>query len=203
MPVPAQYGYPVQRPGVITAAQWTGGDSNLQLQLTYVNEFGNLQVFSLKTTNTSGVGDICLPTGKTIQDIDRDAIVASVRMMTFISGMIPGSKEWLDAMTTGQDTMNFQLAIGNAKVKEVRIVSDVQVDLDMVKAGTSSPIQTVVTDFNELGTYTFAPDTQLRCAAGAIEKQYPTYVHDYPTTVLTQQQRDDIVAYVTQLKLWV
>jgi hypothetical protein len=203
MPVPAQYGYPVKRPGLIVAAQWTGPDSNLKLQVTYVNEFGNLQVFLLSTTNAGAVGDICLPTGKTIQDINRDAIIASVRMATFISKHIPGSKEWLDAMTTGQDTMNFQMAIGNVKIKEARIISDVQVELDMVKAGTSTPVQTVVTDFGELGTYTFAPDTQVRCAAGAIEKEYPSYIHDYPTQVLTQAQKDDIIAYVLTLPLWV
>lgn len=203
MPMPVQYGYPVKRPGIISDASWQGPDSNLSLQLTYTNEFGNLQAFLLLAGNASRTGDLCLPNGKTIQDINRDALIASIRMATFIGSVIPGSKEWLDAMTTGQDTMNFQTALGNVKIKEIRIISDVQVELDMVKAGTSTPIQTIVTDFSEIGTYSFAPDTQLRCAAGAIEKQFASYVHDYPGTVLSQSQKDDVAAYVKTLALWV
>jgi hypothetical protein len=49
----------------------------------------------------------------------------------------------------------------------------------------------------------FVPDTQLLVVPGAIEKQFPTYVHDYPNTILSEQQRADIVAYVLAIAPWI
>lgn len=205
MSTPTQYGYPVKRPGIITAASWQGSDANLSLELTYTNEFGLPQIFVLRCSSVAqGVGLICLPSSVTISDINRDALVASIRMATFIGGTIPGSFEWMTAMTTGQDTMNFQVALGTAKVKAVRLIDDARIEIDMIKSGNNTPVQTIQTDHQEIGTYTFTPDSQLHCVAGAIEKQFPSYVHDPANgVILSQAHRDDIAAYVVTLAMWV
>lgn len=209
MAIPFNYGYPVLRPGVVVDASFQGSDANLNLNIVYYNEFGATEAFVMPCCSVAhGMGLICLPSSATIQDVNRDAIVASVRMATLISSMIPGSSEWNDAITTDggllNETMDFQMSIGNVKVKTLRVVTDSHVELDMVKKGTTSPVQTIVTDYDELGRYTFAPDAQLHCVAGAIEKQFPTYVHDPANNVLlTQARKDEIVAYVKTLVLWV
>lgn len=204
MPTPVNYGYPVKRPGLITQARFIGADDDLSLQITFTNDQGLPQAISLPCTANGVYGKICLPTTANITHIDRDAIIASVRMATMVGRAIPGSAEWTAALTSEQEgSMDLQLALGNGKVKELRILSDTQLEIDVVKKGTTSPVQTIQTYFQELGSYVFTPDTQMHCVAGAIEKQYPTYVHDYPTQVLTAQQKADIEAYVVTLALWV
>jgi hypothetical protein len=204
MPQPIQYTFPVKRQGLILAATWVGADDDLALEITYTSETGSPALKSLRTSNaTEGLGEICLPSSASILDISRDAIIASVRMATMISRTTPGSKEWDDAMTSEQDSVDFQMAIGNVKMKEARIVNDALVELDMVKKGSSTPIKTVLTDIQELSSYTFTPETQLLCVAGALEKEFPTYIHNYPSTVLSQAQKDAIAAYVPTLALWI
>lgn len=202
MAIPVIYPYPIKRPGFIEQAVWIGPDDDLSLEVRYRDTSDNLQTVPLPCSSGGQLGKICLPSSATINDISRDTLIAHLRMSTLISGSIPGSAEWTDAFVNQADTNNLQTAIGNVKVTAIDVVDQQLLDVTLQKT-SGGPTVVVRTDYNELGTYAFAPSTQLYCVAGAIEKQFPTYVHDYPDATLSQAQKDAIADYVVALEQWI
>lgn len=204
--VPRNYGFPVKRPSFITNARWVGGDDDLSLEVEFVDAAGNPRVLSFPTTNTeNGVGEICLPkTGPTIDDIARDALIASIRMATFISKTVAGSIEWKTAMEEQEGGQSFQLAIGKVviPVDGVRLISDSQIEVD-VKKDKTSLIRTLVTGHDEISMYTLTPETQLWIVPGSVEAAFPAAIHDYPNEVLTSAEKQAILDYVVALEPWI
>lgn len=203
MPEPIVYEFPVRRPGFITQAQWIGGDDDLALQLTYTGVGGGTQSVSLTTRNPDNlIADIALPSGMTVDDMKRDLIVAHIRMATFVSKTVAGSEEWQKAFIEQAGARHFQTPIGNVKVTDVRMTSDVEFELDIKKTG-GGPTRTLTSDHSEMSRYTFTPSTQLLIVGGAVWKDFGSYHHDYPNEVLSAQQKQDIVDYVLTLEPWI
>jgi len=184
-------------------AQWNGPDDDLSLIVGYIDATGQQRSTSLRTTNVNdGIGDICLPSHATIMDVPRDTIVAHIRMATFISKTIAGSAEWKTAFVEQEGSQNFQFAIGTAAVIDIRIIDDIFFDVD-IKKKSEQPVKTIRSDHAEMSNYSFTPSTQLKILGGALKIQFPTLEHDYPTKVLTAQERQDVVNYVLGLNPWV
>lgn len=207
---PTVHDYPVKRPNFIKSASWVGDDSNLKLHVTFLNEDGSTGFLEFQTRNaTAGrVGEICLPSGllgnndpNDLGPRARDILVAHTRMACMVAGQaVPGSQEFLDAFT--QDgTNDLQTAIGTVKVSAVTVVNDVSINMSWRKG--SGPIYTQSVDHQELNLYQFVPDTQLLIIPGSVKKQFSTYYHDYPNTLLSDAQKDAIAAYVLALSPWI
>lgn len=205
MAIPTIFTYPVQRPNFLTGVTWQGnqGDAALVLNLEYTASDGSAASKSLYTTPSS-IASLCLPTSKVIADLDEDLLIAHVRMAGMISGTIPGSKEFSDAVSTSgvADARYFQTPIGDVKITNIISLNDSNVRVTMQKG--SAATRDINMEIADLSHYSFAPSTQLIVVAGAIRKQYPTYVHDAATNkYLTQAQMDNIAAYVLTLNLWI
>lgn len=205
MPIPKIYKFPVERPGFIESVQWLGqpGADEVQLQLNYTDETGlpaSISLYALNNPNAT----LCLPTSKVITDLSEDVLNAHVRMAGLISGTVPGSQEYFDAVTVvGEgNARNFQTPIGDVKVTAVETKSDTVVELTMQK-GSQTP-RSILVPTGDLADYAFAPSTQLLVVAGAIKKQFPTYIQAPASgKFLTQQQMDDIAAFVMTLSPWI
>lgn len=205
MPSPNVFNYPVQRPGFITGVTWLGqpGDEELILNVEYTDGQGLPAQTTLYSTPTPEAS-LCLPTSKVIADLSEDLLLAHLRMAGMISATVPGSKEYLDAVSTqgGTDARYFQTPIGDVKVTAITPINDTMVKITMQK-GSATPRDLIV-PISDLAKYTFAPSTQLLIVAGSIHKQFPTYVQDHATNKhLTQAQMDAISAYVLGLSPWI
>lgn len=206
MPTPIVLEYPIKRPGFITNAFWQGlpTDPEISLIIEYVNNLGIPSQTVLYTTPAPNAS-LCLPNGKTVADLSDDVYIAHVRMAGMISGTIPGSEEYNNAIK-GDGLLGaryFQTPIGDVKVTDIQMIYPSNVQLTFQKTG-GGPTHIVITDVGDLSTYSFAPSTQLITIAGAIKKQYPTYIHDAATSkFLTQTQMDTIAAYVMGLEPWI
>ena len=205
MPIPAMYPYPVRRPGFVPAATWQGqpGADELQLEGTYTNDVGLPASLVFHTKNATDA-NLCLPTAALVTDLSADLLIAHVRMSGMISGTVPGSKEYQDAIQ-GTGVLNekwFQTPAGDVKVVGIIPLSDTQTKLQFQK-GTGA-IRDVIAGNDELASYSWAPSTQLLVIAGAVRKQFPTYIQDPDTgKFLTQAQMDDIAAFILTLQPWV
>jgi len=203
---PTVYSYPVPRPDFAISATWSGGDEDLSLDIGYKDVNGITRSHSF-TTNGEEKGTICLPTSTDVADLGpdgtdaqgpvRDILAGHLRMCCFLGGTaVPGSQEFSSAWTTGQETNHLQTAIGTVKISaDPIVVSDVCIHIEFRKGTGTKRIY----EFShiELNTYTFEPETQVQCLAGYIEKQFPSYVHDYDPdtqtgTTLSQAEKDDI-----------
>lgn len=205
MTTPTIYTYPVKRPGFITSASWAGnpGDPHPELDIFYTSAGGTTASVPLLTRDHPD-GFMCLPTTANINDLSEDLLVAHIRMAGMISGTIPGSDEYADALVA-TDLVNskfFQTPIGDVKVISITSVSDSYLAVEFQKgSATSRTLQVPIAD---LASYTFAPSTQLLCIAGAVKKQYPTYVQDPATNkYLTQTQMNNIANYIMTLEPWI
>ncbi len=203
---PVVLAYPIRRPGFITGVTWVGtpSDEELHLNVEYVDQSGQPAQTSLYTTPVQQA-TLCLPSAKGVLDLSDDLFIAHARMAGMISGTIPGSQEYADALKgTGLiDGRNFQMPCGDVKVTDVQAMGGRDIRLTFQKS-SGGPTRDVVADIADLATYAFAPSTQLLTVAGAIKKQYPTYVHDVATGKhLTQQQMDIIESYVLGLEPWI
>jgi hypothetical protein len=87
------------------------------------------------------------------------------------------------------------------KVTAVEPVDDQTVNITY-RQGTGTA-RTVAVDYLNLLNYNFVPETQLFCTSGAIKKNFATYVHDYPSTILSQERRDEIQAFVLARQPWI
>lgn len=207
MPTPMVLEYPIKRPGFITNAYWLGlpTDPEISLVLEYVDAQGNANQTVLYTTPVA-IASLCLPhTLKTVADLSDDVYIAHVRMAGMVSGAIPGSEEYNNAIK-GDGLLGaryFQTPIGDVKVTDIQMIYPSNVQMTFQKTG-GGPTHVVVTDVADLSTYSFTPSTQLITVAGAIKKQYPTYIHDAATgKFLTQTQMDTIAAYVMGIEPWI
>lgn len=206
MPIPSIFPFPVRRPNFITEATWLGGDDDLSLQIKYLDIGGITRSMSFTTRNigASQIGEICVPTSSDLNNLGpraRDVLVAHTRMSCMIAGRaIPGSKEFSEAQIHLL-TDNYQTAIGTVGITNIDVISDQLINLTYKKG--NGPAYVIQVDHGELNSYTFAPDTQLLIVPGAVEKAFPTYVHDYPSSVLTQSQKDNVVAEVLGLSPWI
>ena len=209
MPLPVVHAFPVRRPNYIKTAEWVGPDQQLQFKITFDDENGVQHAINFNTRNLpDGVkGEVCLPTGLLGNDLRNlgsryeDVLIAHTRMSCLVARSgIPGSDEFMDALLNGP-TANIQTALGVVKVTAVEPVDDQTVKITF-KCGTG-PELPVNMDYADLNNYVFAPVTQLFVVAGAIKKQFNNYVHDYPNTILSQDRRDEIAAYVLTLEPWI
>lgn len=195
MPVPANFGHPIKRPNFLLAADFIGGDEDLALEVQFPNALGQITSLSLQL-NGENLGEMCLPSSlQVIGTLSDAALKAHLRMATMISGTVPPSQEWKDALIQHEASNKFQTAIGNVQMDEVVVVDEVCADFIFKKSGTSQ-LKTVRTTYDELTKYDLNPETQLRIIAGAIEKQFPQYVHDHPATVLSASKRQDIIDFL-------
>lgn len=205
MAIPKIYTYPVKRPGFFTSVSWSGnpGDPHPSLDIFYIGGDGNSASVSMLTRDHPD-GFMCLPTTATINDLTEDLLTAHIRMAGMISGTIPGSKEYSDALilTNQANDRYFQMPIGDVKVISVVSLSDQILAVEFQKGSAAS--RTIDIPILDLATYSFAPSTQLLCIAGAVRKQYPTYIQDPATNkYLTQTQMDNIANYVMTIEPWV
>lgn len=206
MTSPVIHPYPVRRPGFIETASFVSDDAHLELHITYtdIGSVARSMNFETRNLGDSVPGELCLPNSTDLTNLGaraRDVLVAHTRMACMVAGLaVPGSKEFNDAFVQN-DTNNLQTALGTVKVTNVAPVDDQCVMLTY-KCGTG-PDYNVEVDHGELNNYIFVPETQLLIIPGAVKKQFPNYVHNYPTNILTQAQKDAIVAYVLGLAPWI
>lgn len=209
MPAPSIHEFPVKRPGFIVSCEWMGADDELALRITHPDETGVPRVIDFQTRNAGAnvKGEVCLPTSLLGNDLHNlgarvdDILTAHTRMACLIARSgIPGSEEFHTALVQGLSS-NLNTAMGVVKVVDVNAVDGDTVAITY-KCG-NGPEYVADMDYQTLNSYAFIPQTQLFVVPGAIKKQFATYVHDYPNHILTQQQRDDIAAYVLALQPWV
>jgi len=209
MAVPIVHSFPVRRPGFIETCEWIGPDLQLALKCTYRDATGTLKQIQFSTRNAgdSTPGEICLPAGVLGNDLHglgpryEDILRAHTRMACLVAGTaVPGSDEFTAAILNGQ-TQNLQTGLGAVKINAVTPLTDQTVMLTF-KCGTG-PNLDVEMDYGDLNVYQFVPETQLLVIPGSIKKAFSTYVHDYPTTILSADRKQDIVDYVLALQPWV
>lgn len=210
MPAPVIHTFPVRRPGFISAAVFEGSDDALNLNLTYPRTDGMgdtsfiLRCCRNPDNDPDLAGHICLPSSKDINYLSQDALIAHIRMAALIAGVVPGSQEWMDSYQADLlGSTNLQTAIGNVKVTAFEAV-DADLCRISVQKTSGGPVRVIDTDYGELGVYTYAPETQLHIVGGAIEKQFPSYVHNPAGgTTLSSSQKSAIVDYVLSLEPWI
>lgn len=206
MTIPVVHNFPVKRPGFIVSCDWLNSDPQLALKITYYDDTGTLRQMQFATRHIADgtKGEICLPSSSDLIDLGPrvdDTLTAHTRMACLISRSgIPGSDEFQTAILQGVSA-NLNTALGVVKVTAVAAVDDQTVAITY-RQGTG-PTRTVNMDYTDLNDYSFAPETQLFIIPGSVKKQFSTYVHDYPGTVLTQAQKDNVVAYVLGLQPWI
>lgn len=206
---PIVHNFPVRRPNFIEDAFWIGDDDDLALNLKFTDVGGVQKSIQLETQNAERKGELCRPNSNDILDMAdtqgrvRDILAAHVRMAVLVKGhAVPGSQEFADALVDDLlGSNNFQTSIGTVKVTDVTLIDHQCVDLEF-KQG-SGPKRTFTFDYQELMNYTFVPVTQLLVVSGAVEKEFPSYVHDHPNDVLSSSQKQDVVDYVMSLAPWV
>lgn len=206
MTTPTIHNFPVRRPGYIQLCEWVGPDSQLSLRVTYFNELGSLREIQFATRHLDDAtkGEICLPSSTDLHDLGtryEDILTAHTRMACLIARSgIPGSDEFKNALLAGVSA-NLNTALGVVKVVDVLAIDDSTVGI-VYKCG-NGPTMTVNMDYRDLNDYAFVPDTQLFVIPGSVKKQFSTYVHDYPGQLLSEVQRDNVVAYVMTLQPWI
>lgn len=203
MSVPYIYAHPVLRPGCIEQVDWIGSDEDLALQVSFRNAAGDLSTKSFQTEGENP-GEICLPSSKTINDLPEDALMASLLMASLLASAIPGTAEWVNQFSE-QTSSGLQTAIGKVVLVSVTPVDATAIDIVLKKNQTNNPLRTLRVAYGDLNinNYQYVPQTQLAVIAGAIEAQYPNYVHNYPTTVLTSSQKTDISNYLLSKAFWI
>ena len=197
------YTEPVKRPSIVYDARFEGDDNDLQLLCFYKDAGGQNRSISF-TCKGDNPGEICVPTAYEVTDIDRDTLVAHVRMACMIGNCIPGSHEFEEAYLNQSESNYFQTAVGDTKVASIEVIDDTYVDIGL-KKGNNGDVKVIRIAYNELiyGSAGFTPETQLKIIPGAVEAQFSGYIHDPPSKTLTPAQKDDIVAYVKNLAPWV
>lgn len=192
--------HPSKRPGMITAATFHGDDDDLSFTVEWSDDHESGAVaFQLQNLDEGRCGTICLPANSSLDDASEDSIVASIRMNAFLSGSIAGSDEFLAMFAVG-DGKDIRSAVGNLRIDTVVMVDGVTFNINLKRGDDKLAI---LTDHRAVSHYSYTPSTQLLVIAGAVCAEYPLYVHDYPSKVLTQAQKDDIISYVVQLEPWI
>ena len=202
MAVPPVKSFPVRRHECIENAYWNGnqGDSDLELVVQYRDPSNNAQTFVLQAGGDyppSGARAFCLPANqKDPAKIHRDVHVAHIRMAAYLAHAVLGTKEFVDAIlgTSPDNAANFQTALGaDVQVTGVERLSETQYRLTLYckNGGTT----TIDVGHDEISEYSFTPSTQFKTLAGHIRKNLG-FIHDPPSTVLSQAQMDEIVACV-------
>lgn len=207
MPVPIQLNRPVRRPPgqMVTSAQWVGPDDDLQLEVSYLDALGMPDVITFTTANTNEgrKGEICMASSAEAPDIPRDTVVSHIRMGGFCASALIGTFEWDNLWIEQEGSKDLQLACGTCSITARRIVSDTCVEVDVRIKGGNHPTGTFLIGVDELTNYEFTPSTQLKTIAGSVKKQFPTFEHEYPGTILSANDRQSVVDYVEALEIWV
>lgn len=208
---PTIFQFPVVRAaGFVQNARFEGEDERLLFFADFPDIAGQLQSIGFRLY---GAGDdaqeMCIPTAAyDVAKLSRDTLVAHLRMASMISGAIPGSIEWEDALKVEGpgETRYFQTAVGQVKVSDFAHPDDASIDIEFQRGSTTNKVTHNVS-INEVAqqSYVYAPQTQALVIAGSVLKQFPSgYKHDFPNgDILTAQERADIIAYVNALELWV
>jgi hypothetical protein len=202
MPAPYNHGQPVIRLGAILGAQWVGPDDDLALEVQLLDEVGTNVVVSFQTANVNEgrIGQIVMPNSASILNISDETCIAHARMAPWIEGggvgPSPASTDWIALFQDEGSIPDFQMAIGNTRIYDARPVDDIYFEFDIRKKGTSSPTKTVLIDYETFVGYSLEPVEASRCIAGGVKWRHPTYVHEYPGTILTQARRDEIIATI-------
>jgi hypothetical protein len=195
-----EYDHPSKRPGIIDTVTFHGDDDDLSMVVEWSEGHDSGAVtFQLQNLDEGQCGTICLPANSSLDDASKDSIEASIRMHAFLSGSIAGSDEFLAMFAVGGGN-DIKSAVGNLRIDSVVMVDGLTFNIN-IKRGVDT--LAILTDHRAVSHYSYAPSTQLLVIAGAVRAEFPSYVHDYPTHVLTQGERGDIEAYVLGLELWV
>lgn len=211
MTAPIIHPYPIKRPGFLSNARFEGNDENLRFYVDYPDSGGVLQSIGFRLFDDgSDYQEMCIPVASyDINRIPDTCLIAHLRMASIVSDTVPTSKEWQDAMQveSGGQTKHFQTAVGQVKMSNFTPhASGETVDIELQR-GTTTNKKTISVDYDEVCKegYVFAPSTQLLVIPGSVLKEFPTnYKHDYPNgDILTQAERDAIIAYVNGLAVWV
>lgn len=209
--IPAVFSYPVKRPiGYLHNARFEGDDEDLEFKVDYYKEGGGVNTYTFRCTDQGGTDyqQICIPNSYfDLDKLDRDCLISHVRMAGIISGFLPDSKEYENALKVsgpGQ-TKWFQTAMGQVKVIRIDPLSNGLIEMEFQRGSTSD--KRVISDIspNEItrGGYSFSPSTQVCVVAGSTAWKYPNHEHDLPSNPLTSGEKDDFCDYVETLEIWV
>lgn len=208
---PTVFKFPVVRAkGYLRDARFEGTDERLLFFVDYPDIAGNLATIGFRLyTAGEDAQEMCVPVAAyDLNTLSRDTLIAHLRMASMISGTIPSSIEWEDALkqeAPGQ-ARYFQTAMGQVKVATFSTPDDASLDIEFQRGSTSDKVTHNVS-INEVAheSYIYAPQTQLLVIPGSVLKQFPSgYKHDYPNgDILTAQERQDIIDYVNNLELWI
>lgn len=208
---PFQPGYPIRRAaGFLASPQFEGTDDQLLFRVEYPDNQGVRHAINFRCTPSgSEPQEMCIANNSpdyTVTKLSRDTIVSHLRMASIISKTIPGSKEWVDALlsTSDLDAKYFQMPVGQVRLISWSMVDDRTMKMEFQRGTTTDKVFHEV-DLNEITaeSYIYAPSTQLMVISGSVERQFPNYHHNYPDTILSEQQRQDIIDYVASLELWI
>lgn len=195
-----EYDHPSKRPGIIDSVAFQGEDDDLSMFVEWSeDDHSGAITFQLQNIGEGQCGTICLPANSSLDEASEDSILASIRMHAFLSGCIAGSDEFLAMFAVGGGD-DIKSAVGNLRIESVVMIDGLTFHIN-IKRGVDA--LAILTDHRAVSHYSYAPSTQLLVVAGAVRAEFPSYVHDYPTHVLTQGERDDIEEYVLGLELWV
>lgn len=189
------YTHPVKRPNFIEAARWIGNDDDLSLEVDYRDQNDILRTIVLVTEAGTSNARVFPPSSWDLTDLHRDTLVAHVRMATMIAKAPVGSQEFEDTFVIGEK--NFQTSVGTVKITQCDHVDDITVNVTFGPGTGQNPTITHAITHDELTEYAFAPSTQLRIIAGALKYEFPNYEHDYPSTTLSQAQKNNVISFLT------
>ena len=134
----------------------------------------------------------------------QEALVAHLRMATLIDRHLPLSSEWNTNILAGATV--FETAVGQVKVNTAAICESACIDVEF-EENSSGTKRSVVFETKELREYFYQPHLQAHIIGAALRKEYgsSTHVHNYPSDVLSDTEKSDIVSYLTggSFEIWV
>lgn len=194
---------PVRRVGFVTEVEFQGTDDELEMQVTYQTLTG-VNGHTFRCTDQGGgqhkEAFLTNTEKNDIDKIDRDALVAHLRLCTLLSRTQVGTREWEDAVKAVTDNQAkwLQTAVGQTRVQnqDLSFVDDTCVNIVFQKGSSSNKVTHLVS-YGELhfNGYTPNPETDILMVPGALEKEFG-YVHEPPSNPLTLAEKDDICDFL-------
>lgn len=200
----SHHNFPVSHPNFFFNARFendSGPWDEWEFKVDYVDENGLLRTATFSVgvlASVSGIPSICVDSCD-VPDLTAEEFRAHVRMGSQACGDVPGTTEWATRFITGGETTYFQMACGAVRMESYSKPNADEIDITF-KMGNNAPYRTVRFSLNELARehYTFDPNKQWPILAGSIKAQFPNISHEH-NSQLTQQEKDDIIAYVQGL----
>lgn len=180
------------------------GDPDESLEVKYVDADGTIR------TKKFTVGEqVFLEDQSQMDSVPDEQLIASASMGAILAGgILPGTKEFLTQVASDQSNKWFQTIVGDARVKEVNRVpgDDTGLEFDVVfKRGTSNNnTKTVRVDAHQLSDYGQRSNNygvSVYCIPGALHNEFG--FKKSQLGVEGSQNRQDVLAYVADIELWV